>query len=160
MDIRPLKQGSKLFLSEISNAIWDVRAPLFVAAIAAVTLTIDQIREILFLFAEQIDARGNAQIFFAGSLQIFLAGSNLKDLTPISYRFVKITILLIVHFMNYFSYRVLTRFLSRLRNLHILIIFIITYKYLFPSRTYQFLSPTFHSTFKIIFIFYKLYFIS
>jgi hypothetical protein len=75
MDIPPAKQGSKRFLSEISNAIWDVRAPLFVAAVAGVTLGIDQIQEILFLFAEETAARGSSQIYFQGSLQIFFAVS-------------------------------------------------------------------------------------
>src|SRR5262245_50174111 len=68
MDIQPMKQGTKLFLGEISNAIWAVRAPLFVAAIAGVTLSVDQIQEILFLFAEETVAQGGLQIFFAGSL--------------------------------------------------------------------------------------------
>jgi hypothetical protein len=68
MDVQPIKQESRLFLSEISNAIWAVRAPLFAAAIAAVALSIDQIQEILFLFAEETAAQGGRQMFFAGGL--------------------------------------------------------------------------------------------
>jgi hypothetical protein len=75
MDIRAAKQGAKHFFSEISNAIWDVRAPLFVAAAAGVILSIDQIKEILFLFAEETASREGSQILFPGSLQIFLAAS-------------------------------------------------------------------------------------
>jgi hypothetical protein len=75
MDIPPVKQGSKHFLSEISNAIWDVRAPLFVAVVAGVTLSIDQIQEILFLFAEETAAWKGSQIYFPGILQIFFAVS-------------------------------------------------------------------------------------
>jgi hypothetical protein len=68
MDIQPAKRASKLFLSEISTAIWAVRAPLFAAALAGITLGIDQIQEILFLFAEETAAQGGRQMFFAGSL--------------------------------------------------------------------------------------------
>jgi hypothetical protein len=68
MDIQPIKQESKLFLSEISDAIWAVRAPLFVTILAALTLSIDQIQEILFLFAEETPVQGGRQIFLAGGL--------------------------------------------------------------------------------------------
>ncbi len=66
-----IKRDSKLFISELSNAIQAVRAPLFVAALAAVSVTlIDQLQEILFLFAEETFAQSGRQIFFASSLFI------------------------------------------------------------------------------------------
>ena len=64
----PVEGNSKLFISEISSAIWLIRAPLFAAIIAGLALTtVDQLHEILFLFSEETFQEG-FQIFFAGGL--------------------------------------------------------------------------------------------
>ncbi len=71
MSAMSIKRDSKLFIGELSNAIQAVRAPLFVAALAAVSVTlIDQLQEILFLFAEETFAQSGRQILFASSLFI------------------------------------------------------------------------------------------
>jgi hypothetical protein len=61
---RSIRQKSKLLISEISSAIWLIRAPLFAALVAAFVFHIDQMREIFFLFSEEI----SLQMFFFSSL--------------------------------------------------------------------------------------------